>query len=66
MIHKETPCHGCPRRTPTCHSTCEDYKAFDAENRKENRLYRQAKAKEAISIGYVISNSVKIHKKRGR
>ena len=34
------PCHGCNIRSPTCHGTCEKYKAFAAEieQRREKRL----------------------------
>lgn len=30
----ENPCYKCERRKATCHSTCEDYKAYSEERKK--------------------------------
>ena len=34
------PCKNCvpPKRTPDCHSTCEDYKKWSEEHKKEKEL----------------------------
>ena len=34
------PCKNCvpPKRTPGCHSTCEDYKKWSEEHKKEKEL----------------------------
>lgn len=32
---KDSPCHNCPRREVGCHSSCEDYKAWQDTNAAE-------------------------------
>jgi hypothetical protein len=39
------PCQGCEKRTTTCHSTCEDYKAY-ATAIKEKREIEYKKRME--------------------
>ena len=48
MYDKTKSCHGCPDRVaePRCHTTCEGYKARQAEDAKK----REAKRLENISF----------------
>lgn len=40
-MQQKVPCKGCERRQVGCHSSCEDYKALQADN-AARRAYRDA------------------------
>jgi hypothetical protein len=58
----ECPCKGdCPRRSPTCHGECDDYKAYRDELDEVNKKVRATKI-----LGYSDSYLWKLHLKKLR
>lgn len=47
-IDKDIPCYGCERRSPLCHSSCEEYKAFKQKRADQSRLICKKRADEAM------------------
>lgn len=45
MIKPDSPCRDCERRVVGCHSTCEEFKAFEIENETYKELLRKGKDK---------------------
>lgn len=49
-------CKDCDKRTPECHCTCEDYKAYKKELEEHNAAVRKAKEQENIMSSYIRDN----------
>ena len=47
-INKNVPCYGCERRSPQCHGSCEDYKAYAQERADRAEIIRKKRADEAM------------------
>lgn len=49
-MSKECPCKGCvpPKRNPTCHSGCPDYKEWRAEKDNENEKIKKAREEQKM------------------
>ena len=53
MSKPNSPCKDCPDRHMGCHSECEGYKSFEAENEEYKAKRREALKKEYGSLDYV-------------
>ena len=65
----KVPCHHCENRHPCCHSKCEAYATFQAENAKRNAEIKSAQYAEAEIRGYVaraINKHERLKKQKGR
>ena len=56
-------CYKCERRTMTCHSTCEDYKAFKKKHDEDMAKKRKDKNIENIVCDYACEQKTKYLKK---
>lgn len=52
-------CLDCPKRTPGCHGTCQDYITESAADRERKEKIRKAKAKEKQGRDYVYEHYYK-------
>lgn len=43
-----TPCYGCERRSATCHSSCEDYKAYQQARCDRAKMICKKRAEDSI------------------
>jgi hypothetical protein len=62
---KESPCRYCvpPKRTPTCHSTCPEFKKWRAELDEENAKIREIKEAEKRHTDYCVQGVLKWKKR---
>lgn len=56
MIEPRRCCKGCEDRTPTCHCTCEEYKAYKKELEEYNAAVKKAKEQDRIMSNYIRDN----------
>ena len=59
---KKNPCYKCDKRTPECHSTCEWYREWSEEAKKDREL--RLKNKHADLIAYSADKKTKLMKER--
>ena len=61
MSPKECPCKDCvpPKRSPTCHSTCPDYKEWKGELDERNAEIKKAKDEQIMLDDYRIRGAEK-------
>lgn len=52
------PCLNCERRTLGCHSTCEEYKKYDAENIKDRKKNLENQRLNEASINRFINREL--------
>ncbi len=55
----ESPCRDCEKRQLSCHSTCEDYIAFDKAKKAYNEKVSKAKESKSISWTRTTRNAIK-------
>ena len=65
-MRPKCPCYGCNRRTPVCHAGCSDYADFQRDNNEYNRIIREAKDRESITISVTVKAAEKAKRKRLR
>lgn len=56
MAYPNSPCHGCERRTATCHSDCNEYSLYKFEIAEFRAIVKEAKDKERAIRDYEIKN----------
>jgi hypothetical protein len=47
-MDNKTPCYGCERREPLCHSSCEEYKAYAQARADRSRMICSKRAEERM------------------
>lgn len=61
----QSPCHGCGKRTATCHSGCEDYKAYrDQMNERSRTIFEASLPDKSLNRYNVIDNDKSLKKWR--
>ena len=60
------PCEPCvpPKRKPGCHGSCPEYKEWNLDHLKKNKIIRKSKAKQKIINDYVIDSTLKNMRKK--
>lgn len=56
MTYPRISCKNCENRTPTCHCTCEEYKAYKKELEEYNAAVKKAKEQDRIMSNYIRDN----------
>ena len=56
------PCWNCPNRSESCHATCDDYKDFALEKKRENDVRKQ----QAAASAYFIAGAAKCARQKRR
>lgn len=67
MIDKNVPCYGCDKRSASCHSSCEDYKAYSKARADRSRAIHRKRAEERMVNGVLVKAAEKTmrYKKKG-
>ena len=66
MRRRISPCYNCERRTLGCHSVCEDYRAYTAENIAVRETIREIYNKNDDINAVEFGTKAKMIKKYGR
>lgn len=66
-MDNKTPCYGCERRTPLCHGSCEEYKAYAQARADRSRIIRSKRSEESMVTGVLVKAAEKTmrDKKKG-
>lgn len=65
-IDKSVPCYNCTKRSVGCHSTCEEYIAFDQANRARIEQIRRKRYADNMFYEVTVRAIKKISKKKHR
>ena len=66
MQKRIVPCYECDKRALGCHSTCEDYKAFNEKNKAAIGEKVEAAKKHYLASDTAFKLKVKLYKRYGR
>ena len=63
-IDESVPCYNCTKRSVGCHSTCEEYIAFDQANRARTEQIRRKRYEDNMMYEVKVRALKKINKEK--